>query len=357
MAPFTLSAPPSADRQPCHWQSSLRSAVRDPIELCRLLELEPDSILSHQAHRRFPLLVPREFLQKIEPRNPRDPLLLQVLPQPDEDDQPSGFVRDPVGDEAAQQAPGYLQKYAGRVLIMPTMSCAVHCRYCFRRNYLDPAFFRLASPASTPPIRTNRPPIGNDDRLDRICRLLSEDDSIREVIFSGGDPLMLPDEQLARWTRRLERVPHLTTLRIHTRLPVMIPSRIDKGLLESLTETRLHVVVVLHVNHPREIDHDLADGTRRLQRSGAVVLNQSVLLRHVNDRADTLIELSQRLLEGGILPYYLHQLDPVEGAAHFRVSDKRGRALITQMRNRLPGYLVPRLVRELPGKPHKIPLS
>ncbi len=324
--------------------------MRDLEDLCRRLNLAPPAGPCPPGHE-FPLLVPREYLAKIRPGDPRDPLLLQVLPQPAEDMPTPGYTPDPVGDLAAQRAPGVLQKYAGRVLILPTTSCAVHCRYCFRRNYLSPDFFDPgpeSSGATRHPVR---------QRLRAALAVLRSDPSLREVILSGGDPLMVDDALWASWTQDLVQIEHIETLRIHTRLPVVIPSRIDDRFLEWVDVLRIPLVLVLHANHPREIDGALEEALAPLRRRGVVLLNQSVLLRHVNDDAEVLAELSRRLLQVGVLPYYLHQLDRALGTAHFAVSDQQAKAIVEELRARLPGYLVPRLVREEPGRPHKTPLA
>ncbi len=354
MPPTAASTSPPPERL-APWQVSLRRAVRDPIELCRQLELDVPQIVSSEANAAFPLLVPLEYLAKIEPGNARDPLLVQILPAPHETRIHANFTANPVGDHEAQQIPGLLWKYGGRVLLLPTLSCAVHCRYCFRRNYLDASFFSdpVTGGERSAASRTTAASL----RWREACRFISAEQSIREVILSGGDPLMVPDEQLAHWIEQLASIPHLTTLRIHTRLPVTIPSRVDCSLLAWLEATRLQTVVVLHANHPREIDHAVGEAARRLQQAGCTVLNQSVLLQGVNDSSDTLIELSRRLIAAGILPYYLHQLDQAHGTAHFHVPIETGRRIVARMRKELPGYLVPRYVQEIAGAEYKTPLA
>jgi L-lysine 2,3-aminomutase len=264
-----------------------------------------------------------------------DPLLRQVLPIADELAEQPGFNPDPVGDEAARLAPGLLQKYSGRALFITTGACAVHCRYCFRRQY----------PYSESP----RSPTDWQPAIDHIAT----DPTIDEVIFSGGDPLTLVDEQLAALTQRISRVGHVRRLRIHTRLPIVIPQRVTSELLDWLCGTRLTPIMVVHANHPREIDDPTAAALSRLIAAGIPVLNQSVLLRGVNDNAAALIDLSRRLVDLGVMPYYLHQLDRVTGAAHFEVPISRGLELIDQMRRALPGYAVPRYVQEVAGETHK----
>jgi EF-P beta-lysylation protein EpmB len=323
---------------PCNtdWQTALADAVRDPAELCRLLGLDP--LLAAAAERAagaFPLLVPRTFLSRIRPGDPEDPLLVQVLPHVAELAEVPGFRTDPLGEAGAACSGGLLWKYRGRSLMVTTPRCAVHCRFCFRRHF--PFHSAPQVPADWEPA------------LERIAA----EDSIHEVILSGGDPLALPDEQLSRLAGRLAEIPHLSRLRLHTRLPVMIPQRVTDRLLAWMRATRLSPVMVIHLNHPAEIDDAVAAALGRLIDAGIPVLNQAVLLRGVNDRIDVLAELCERLVDLRVMPYYLHQLDPVAGAAHFRVPEAAGVRLIEQLRARLPGYAVPRYVRETPGEASK----
>lgn len=312
------------------WQRLLSQAVRDVGELRRLLRL-PDNTGLPQTADQFPLFVPRGFVSRMRPGDPNDPLLLQVLPRRGELVDASGFTADPVDDNQATIAPGLLQKYRGRALLITTGACAVHCRYCFRRHFpysTAPHSFAAWEPA-----------------LARIAG----DRSLDEVILSGGDPLMLVDEFLSRLAQRLVEIPHIQRLRVHTRLPIILPERVCRKLLDWLCGTRLLPIVVVHANHPAEIDSAVARALTRLVDSGVTVLNQSVLLRSVNDNADVLTNLSRRLVELRVMPYYLHQLDRVRGAAHFEVPIERGLELITELRRRLPGYAVPRYVRETAG--------
>jgi len=318
------------------WRQSIRTAFRNLPDLCRFLNLDEQTVCdAGSAAKAFPLFVPREFAQKMKQGTPRDPLLLQVVPQKLEDDTPQGFTTDPVGDLAAEQSRGMLQKYQGRALLITTGACAVHCRYCFRRHF----------PYSDAP--------KSAQAWQPAIEKIESDRSISEVLLSGGDPLMLVDETLETLVGELGKIPHLRRLRIHTRLPLMIPSRINERLLNLLQETPLKSVLVIHANHPREIDETVADALQSLTSSGVMLLNQSVLLQEINDSAETLSELSVKLLDCGVLPYYLHQLDRVQGAAHFEVPKERGIEIITQMRQTLPGYAVPRYVEELPGDPNK----
>lgn len=320
------------------WQRALAEAIRDPAELLSLLDIEPASVDLRAPGGRFPLRVPRGYAARMRTGDPDDPLLAQVLPRAVEDADFTG-TSDPVGDLASMRHPGVLHKYNGRVLLVTTGACGIHCRYCFRRQFP----YAEANP------RTG----GWSEALEYIRR----DDSIGEVILSGGDPLSLPDSILADLVSRIERIDHVHTLRLHTRMPVVLPERIDDLLLEWLAATRLQRVVVLHANHPNEIDADVAAAGRRLRNTGATLLNQAVLLAGVNDSTATLEALSHGLFAFGALPYYLHLLDPVRGAAHFEVSAEKACCLHAELAARLSGYLVPRLVREEPGRPGKTPVD
>jgi len=321
------------------WRREMQLAIRSARQLGEALNLPPEwAAEGAQAERDFSVFVPPSYLSRIRPGDSGDPLLLQVLPNSAERLRPEGFTTDPVGDAAARLAPGLLHKYSGRVLLIVTGNCAVHCRYCFRRHFPY---------EESPRTETDWGPT-----IDAIAA----DPSIREVIFSGGDPLTLSDRRLATLATRIAGVPHIARLRVHTRLPIMIPSRVTDELLQWLTGSRLSSVLVLHANHARELDESVAAAVQRLRQAGVLLLNQAVLLRGVNDSVDALIGLSERLVDIGVTPYYLHQLDRVAGAAHFEVSQQRGRALIDQLRRRLPGYMVPRYVREEPGALSKTPL-
>ncbi len=336
------SAPQGAlQSAPQGWQSALRVAFRDVGALLRALGLPPAAAAERLAAERFPLVVPRSFVARMRRGDPDDPLLRQVLPVAAETARVPGFVADPVGDLAAARSPGLLHKYDGRVLVVAAPSCAVHCRYCFRRHF----------PYESAPRGT--------DACDAACEYVRGDDSIHEVILSGGDPLLLGDRVLLRWSARLAAVPHVTRLRIHTRLPIVLPSRVDEGLCGWLRATRglgLTPWLVVHANHPAELVGDCADALGRLVDCGVPVLNQAVLLRGVNDDEETLAALCERLVDLRVSPYYLHQLDAVAGAAHFRVAEERGRELLAALRRRLPGHALPRYVREDAGRPHKTPI-
>lgn len=325
-------------RQVPRWQQELAQAITDPAELLQLLGLGLESVPSLQQAAQFPLRVPRSFVARMRPRDGHDPLLRQVLPLAAELIPTPGFVTDPVGDQAAQAAPGVIHKYHGRALLIVTGACAVHCRYCFRREfpYADAhAGIQQWQPA-----------------LD----YLNSNTTIHEVILSGGDPLALSDRRLEGLLLALERIPHVKRLRIHSRLPVVLPERVDAGLLQVLTKVNLPLVLVIHANHPQEIDEAVRLALKRLAGLGMTLLNQSVLLRGVNDSAPILAALSEALFAAGVLPYYLYLLDRVRGAAHYEVNEIEACAIMKILRRQLPGYLVPRLVREQPGQLAKTPI-
>jgi EF-P beta-lysylation protein EpmB len=290
------------------------------------------------AAQTFSVFAPLEFIARMRVGDPHDPLLRQVLPLIDECDEAPAFVADPVEDRRFAIAPGLLQKYQGRALMIATGACAVHCRYCFRRHF----------PYGETP--------GAEEAWDPALARLAADSSIEEVILSGGDPLTLVDSALADLVGRLAAIGHLRRLRVHTRLPIVIPQRVTPQLLEWLRGSRLTPIMVVHANHPAELHAATADALGRLVDAGVPVLNQAVLLRGVNDHADTLTELSRRLVDLRVMPYYLHQLDRVAGAAHFEIPVERGRELVAELHRRLPGYAVPRYVQERPGAPGKTSL-
>ncbi len=296
------------------WQNQLSRAIRDPRELCRRLGLDDTWLPGAEGgHALFEVRVP-------------------------EGESVPGYVADPLEEAAHTPGPGLIHKYAGRVLLIASPACAVNCRYCFRRHF---------------PYDANSP---SRAQWEGSLDTLRSDPSIREAILSGGDPLAASDRQLAWLVERLEAIPHLERLRLHTRLPVVIPDRVDDVLLDWLGNTRLQKVMVLHINHAQEIDQAVVEACARLKAAGVTLLNQSVLLRGVNDSMASLAELSERLFEAGVLPYYLHVLDPVAGAAHFDVPDEEARELVAGLRAMLPGFLLPRLVREIPGEASKTPL-
>lgn len=326
------------------WQQLWREAVRDPRELLAMLGLDGGALTlsgqasSDEAGVQFPLRVPRGFVARMRHGDPNDPLLRQVLPLDDELRPMPGFTLDAVGDGAAKAASGVIRKYRGRALLVATGSCAVHCRYCFRRHF--PYAEETAAAAG----------------WQQTIELIRADATIDEVILSGGDPWSLATPKLAELTDALATIGHFKRLRIHTRLPIVLPERVDDALLAWLGALPWPITVVLHANHANEFDAGVDVALGRLRATGATLLNQAVLLRGVNDSVDALAALSERGHQAGVLPYYLHQLDRVQGAAHFEVSDDEARRLHAALAARLSGYLVPKLVREVAGDPGKRPL-
>lgn len=322
------------------WQRDWQGAIRDPKALLDALGLT-DPAIAHALDRSpaFPLRVPRAFVARMRYGDPADPLLRQVLPLDVENATVEGYGVDAVGDLSSRARKGVLTKYRGRALLIATGSCAIHCRYCFRRHF----------PYADEHAAT--------DGFAAALEFIAGDAAIDEVILSGGDPLSLATPKLAALTGALVRMPQVRRLRIHTRLPVVLPSRVDAELLDWIGSIAARVVVVIHANHANEIDAEVARASGALAERGATLLNQSVLLRGVNDSVDALATLSERLIEIGVVPYYLHQLDRVAGAAHFAVDDADALSLIAAVRARLSGYLVPRLVREVEGEASKTPLD
>jgi EF-P beta-lysylation protein EpmB len=314
----------------------MKEAVRDAAELCRILQLDKDLCgVSETAAQAFPVFAPWEFIARMAVGDPRDPLLRQVLAAVEEERDVPGFRDDPVGDNAASPLPGLIRKYQSRALLIATGACAIHCRYCFRRH-----FPYEVAPRS---VEDWQPALNQ----------IAEDRAIDEVILSGGDPLTLVDETLAVLAERIAQIDHVKRLRVHTRLPIVIPQRVTSELLAWLRGTRLATIMVVHANHPNEIDEATAESLTRLVDAGVPVLNQSVLLTGVNDEVTPLVELSRKLVDLRVMPYYLHQLDRVRGAAHFEVPLDRGMWLVDEMRKQLPGYAVPRFVREVAGDASK----
>jgi len=338
-APPALQPSPPPALQPSRWQQHWREAVRDPRVLLELLGLNVQAAaISEAAAAQFPLRVPRTFVARMRHGDLHDPLLRQVLPLDAEMQPAPGFGMDAVGDAAAKTATGVIQKYRGRALLIATGSCAVHCRYCFRRHF--PYAEQTAA----------------RDGWREAVAAIAADPSIAEVLLSGGDPLSLTTPKLVELTDALAAIPHLKRLRIHSRLPIVLPERVDAALLAWLRSLPWPLAFVLHANHANEFDQAVDAAISALRDSGAQLLNQAVLLRGVNDSVDALVALSERSFAAGVLPYYLHQLDRVAGVAHFEVDDARARALHTELATRLSGYLVPRLVREIPGDTGKRPL-
>lgn len=318
------------------WEQELSSLLRDVDELFRYLEL-PSSYLSEARHasKLFPLRVPKPFLKRMTKRNIADPLLRQVLPLGMELESPSDFSSNPIDEISYMPRRGIIHKYDGRVLLLLSPSCAINCRFCFRREF---------------PYAENNL---SSAEWSGVIGSIAADPSIKEVILSGGDPLVWPDQKLARLVDELSQVPHLRRLRVHTRLPVVIPQRVTGAMIDWLTKSRLKTVVVLHINHPQEIDTAVSESITKLVLAGVTVLNQATLLKGVNDEPLVQVNLSETLFEVGVLPYYLHLLDRVRGAAHFLVPDGTAIHLYDEMRAMLPGFLVPRLVRDVSGKRSK----
>lgn len=318
------------------WQQLLSHTIDDPAELIRLLEL-PDALIepARAAAGDFPLRVPRPYLARIKKGDPNDPLLKQVLPLAKERENVPGFVADPLAEANYNPHQGLVHKYKGRVLVIMTGACAINCRYCFRRHF---------------PYGENR--LG-PEQLQALLTYVANDSSIEEVILSGGDPLAVPDARLAKLIAELEAIPHLKRLRIHTRLPVVIPQRVTSSLLEILSQQRLRTTIVLHVNHANEVDADVGRALSKLRDAGITVLNQAVLLKGINDSVPALKALNETLFDWGVLPYYLFVLDPVAGAAHFDIPDADAQRLVAELQSQMPGYLVPKLAREVPDRPAK----
>lgn len=334
-----LQPTPRREAPSSDWKRSWRDAVRDPRELLAMLGLESLAAgISAQAAAGFPLRVPRGFVARMRHGDPADPLLRQVLPVLEEDRVVPGFVLDAVGDGAAKAGHGVIRKYRGRALLVTTGSCAINCRYCFRRHF---------------PYAEETAAAGG---WREAVAAIAADPGIEEVILSGGDPLSLATPKLAELTAALAPIPHLKRLRIHSRLPVVLPERVDDALVAWLRALPWPLAFVIHANHGNEFDASVDAALARLRDAGSTLLNQAVLLRGVNDSLEALAGLCERGWQAGVLPYYLHQLDRVAGSAHFEVDDTRARELHAALAARLSGYLVPRLVREVAGDSGKRPL-
>ena len=320
------------------WQQQLASAITTPEDLFPLLDLPEQYLQSAiKAARLFPLKVTHSYLSRIKKGDINDPLLRQVLPLAEELSEDSQYSADPVGDINATVVEGLLHKYNSRVLLIPTSVCGIHCRYCFRRHY---------------PYAEHQP----SNSWQQALNYIHKDSSITEVILSGGDPLSLSNNKLFRLLDRLAEIPHIKRIRFHSRYPIILPKRIDSELCEFLKQHRCKMVMVIHCNHPNELNNDVNQAINCLNNVQVQLLNQSVLLAGVNNNVETLSHLSEILFDQGVSPYYLHQLDKVQGAQHFAVSDERAKSLILSLRKQLSGYLVPRLVREIEGQPAKQPL-
>ena len=331
----TLNTPSRED-----WLTQLADVVTSPDELLHLLNVDADANLlaGRDAKRLFALRVPRAFIARMEPGNPNDPLLRQVLTSQEEFINAQGFSTDPL-EEQHSVVPGLLHKYSNRALLLVKGGCAVNCRYCFRRHF---------------PYAENQ---GNKRNWQQALEYISAHPQLDEIIFSGGDPLMAKDHELDWLLTQLESIPHIKRLRIHSRLPIVIPARITDTLVARIAASSLQVLLVNHVNHANEIDAAFRASMKKLRMAGVTLLNQSVLLRGVNDNANTLADLSNVLFDAGVMPYYLHVLDKVQGAAHFMVSDEEARAIVRELLTLVSGYLVPKLAREIGGEPSKTPLD
>jgi EF-P beta-lysylation protein EpmB len=319
------------------WQTELATAVSSLDTLFDLLQIDAAQRRNSAIDADFPLRVPHSFIARMEKGNIHDPLLRQILPLQAESEHAPGFLADPLLEQQAMAAPGLLHKYSRRALLTVTGACAVHCRYCFRRHFP----YTAANPLAV--------------HWEEALNYLHNHNEITEIILSGGDPLVLPDARLSEVARQLAALPHIGSLRLHTRLPIVLPSRVDSQLIEWISDFPGRLVIVVHCNHPNEIDAGVQRALQRLSRAGVMLLNQSVLLQGVNDAAETLIRLGESLFAAGVLPYYLHLLDRVQGAAHFEVNAARAARLMEAVHATLPGYLVPRLVRDIPGYPGKWP--
>jgi EF-P beta-lysylation protein EpmB len=322
------------------WQTALTHAVTKPAELLQILELDT-ALLPHakKAAENFKLRVPRGFIERMEKGNAQDPLLLQVLPLAAENLSSSGFVADPLNEKSVNPVVGLLHKYYGRVLVTLMGICGINCRFCFRREF---------------PYQANNP---GQQGWEKIFSYLHAHPEVNEIILSGGDPFIASDLQLQKFTEKLLAISHIKTLRIHTRMPIVLPERITTTLIQWLKKLPLRKIIALHCNHPNEINASVIKKLRKLTSANVTLLNQTVLLKNVNDNAASLCALSEKLFSAGVLPYYLHLLDKVRGAAHFEVKEAVAKKLVKQMQLTLPGYLVPRLVRENPGEKSKTIIS
>jgi EF-P beta-lysylation protein EpmB len=319
-----------------NWQKEVASSFKTVNSLLSYLNIDPSSLpYEINVDAPFSTRITPFFANLIQSNQPFDPILLQVLPRLEETIIKQDYSNDPLNEESYSVLPGLIHKYSNRVLLVAHQSCAIHCRYCFRQHF---------------PYSEQRL---NKEALDKNIEYIKKDSNITEVILSGGDPLNLSDEKLKLLLSKLDDIPQLTTIRIHTRTPVVSPSRLTSALNSYISTLSKQVVFVFHINHSQEISVEFEEKLQALKMTGSTIFNQSVLLKDINNSADTLITLSEKLFEIGILPYYLHQLDPVNGTHHFKVSDKEAREIWHEMQTKLSGYLLPRLVQEIPNKPSK----
>ena len=339
------STPTWQNKSSANWQEQLQQAINTPMALLKALNLDVSLLpAAHIASQQFPLRVPHAFIDRMEAGNPNDPLLRQVLPIDEELIVRSGYSNDPVQEQGDSPTgmihqKGLIQKYHGRILLLVNGHCAINCRYCFRRHF---------------PYEENK--LSREQWLIAI-KQIAEDSNIEEVIYSGGDPLASNDKQLQWLTQQIAAIPHVKRLRIHSRLPVVIPDRITDSCLHWLSNHRLQTVFVLHINHPNEINPALIQSVQQLRSADITLFNQAVLLRGVNDSVETLKTLSEALFTVGILPYYLHLLDPVQGAAHFAIPLAEAEIIHKGLLDKLPGYLVPKFVKEVGGTGSKTPID
>lgn len=321
------------------WQQALINAVTDPKELLELLELDLNLLgPAIEAANQFPLKVPRSYIARIKKGDINDPLLKQILPIGNELEDFADYTDDPLGEAAVNPVPGLLHKYHGRVLLTLTGTCGVNCRYCFRRHF---------------PYEKNNPGTAG---WEKALEYIANNNTISEVILSGGDPLVSNDNIFRHFSQKLTQIPHITRLRFHSRIPVVLPERITDQFITAITQPSFKTIMIIHANHPREIDINVKNAMQALSKAGVTLLNQSVLLNGVNNDVETLAELSEKLFDAGVLPYYLHTLDKVKGAAHFDWDREKAIQLHWELSQRLPGFLVPKLVCEQPGAPAKIPV-
>ncbi len=321
------------------WQKDLREVITEPEKLLKMLNIAPEDYKQHfKARQLFPVRVPKSFIKRMKKGDINDPLLKQVMPLNKEFVVTEGFSQDPL-QEQTSTVEGLLHKYKNRVLMIVKPGCAINCRYCFRRHF---------------PYQENSP---NKERWRQALDYIAKHKTVSEVIFSGGDPLMASDDHLAWLVEQIEQISHVKRLRIHSRLPVVIPNRITRNLVSLLKNSRLKASIVLHINHANEIADDFVKALEPLLDARIPIFNQSVLLKGVNDNAEALIELSEKMFDSGIIPYYLHLFDRVQGAAHFDVSEEKALCIAKEMLATLPGFLMPKLVREIAGEANKTPIN
>lgn len=321
------------------WQDELRQLITQPQALFSILGLPADELdAALKATTQFPLRATHSYVKAIRKGDRNDPLLLQILPVGLELSTSPEYSDSPLKEHEFNPTPGLIHKYQGRVLLVGTSQCAINCRYCFRRNF----DYQANSPTRK--------------LWGEALEYIRCDRSIEEVILSGGDPLTLSNSQLRWLANELERIPHVARLRVHSRLPVVLPSRIDEQLVEIFSTSRLDVAWVIHCNHPQELTSEVGAALEMIRGSNIALLNQSVLLKNINDCAKTLGHLSKRLFSLGVLPYYLHVLDKVSGAAHFDIPENQARLIHQEMVENLSGYLVPKLVKEVPHAASKTPV-